>query len=164
MITSKPDESFQGFASSVMLAESWDYGQKYTKLYLFNISVTWFSSSSFQPFILCRFHLLQEPTGVGTSPHPGGSANMQKILRSPASMKKKVTNKTFGVPLRDLSRDGSGIKIPDIIRKVSDFIQMHGELRRQDWNRIVTIDPRNENSVAALDLRYIFWVAKSAIH
>ncbi|XP_071510449.1 protein FAM13A-like [Diadema antillarum] len=52
---------------------------------------------------------------------------MQKILRSPASMRRKVVNKTFGVPLKDLCRVGpSGYKVPILLQKIIDFIQMHG--------------------------------------
>ncbi|XP_038060896.1 protein FAM13A-like isoform X2 [Patiria miniata] len=51
---------------------------------------------------------------------------MQKILRSPVTMKKKLNSKTFGVPLKELSRGPKGVRVPVFIRKICDFIQMHG--------------------------------------
>ncbi|XP_041485645.1 protein FAM13A-like isoform X2 [Lytechinus variegatus] len=52
---------------------------------------------------------------------------MQKILRSPASIRRKVNNKMFGVPLKELCRYGpNGVRIPDLLQKIIEFIKMHG--------------------------------------
>ncbi|XP_030835770.1 protein FAM13A isoform X2 [Strongylocentrotus purpuratus] len=52
---------------------------------------------------------------------------MQKILRSPASIRRKVVNKMFGVPLKELCRYGpNGIRIPELLQKIIEFIKMHG--------------------------------------
>ncbi|XP_077999668.1 protein FAM13A-like isoform X3 [Glandiceps talaboti] len=52
---------------------------------------------------------------------------MMKILSSPLS-KKKITNKTFGVPLEELCRKGPNgqVEIPFIVTKVVEFITNHG--------------------------------------
>ncbi|XP_077862189.1 protein FAM13A-like, partial [Saccoglossus kowalevskii] len=51
---------------------------------------------------------------------------MMKILSSPLN-KKKVTNKTFGVPLEDVCRKVNGeVQIPHVIVKIVAFITKHG--------------------------------------
>ncbi|XP_071808113.1 protein FAM13A-like isoform X1 [Asterias amurensis] len=76
---------------------------------------------------LCGATNVVEPN---SPPQGFGSTNnntMQKILRSPGTMKKKLNNsKTFGVPLKELARGPKGVRVPLFIRKICDFIQMHG--------------------------------------
>ncbi|XP_071829268.1 protein FAM13A-like isoform X4 [Apostichopus japonicus] len=52
---------------------------------------------------------------------------MQKILRSPASIRRKATKGTFGIPLTELIRSQNGqLMVPHIVEKIVQHLQANG--------------------------------------
>ncbi|XP_022080812.1 protein FAM13A-like isoform X2 [Acanthaster planci] len=77
--------------------------------------------------VLCGATNIVDPNTPLQGLESGGEDNtMQKILRSPVTMKKKINSKTFGVPLKELARGPTGVRVPVFIKKICEFIQMHG--------------------------------------